>query len=59
MQSGNVSNLQDFEYNEIKFKQRSFEDCTGTLFHLFSTDLLLVLMPFSVACLAWSSPLCQ
>ena len=26
MESGNVFNLQDFEQNEVPFKQRSFED---------------------------------
>ena len=26
VESGNVFNLQDFEQNEIKFKQRSFEN---------------------------------
>ena len=42
MESGNVFNLQDFEQNEIPFKQRSFEDSIDTFFSLFDTDLLLI-----------------
>ena len=34
MTAGNVFNLQDFEQNKIKFKQRSFEDFIGTSFVL-------------------------
>ena len=30
MESGNVFNLQDFEQNEVPFKQRSFEDSIDT-----------------------------
>ena len=44
MESGNVFNLQDFEQNEIQFKQRSFQDSIGTFFNLFDTDLLLIWM---------------
>ena len=33
-----------FKQNEIKFKQRSFEDSIGTVFSLFDTDLLLIWM---------------
>ena len=32
MTAGNVFNLQDFEQNKIKFKQRSIEDFIGTSF---------------------------
>ena len=44
MESQNVFNLQDFEQNEIPFKQRSFEDSIDTLLSLFDTDLLLIWM---------------
>ena len=44
MESGNVFNLQDFEQNEVPFKQRSFEDSTDTFFSLFDADLLLIWM---------------
>ena len=44
MESRNVFNLQDFEQNEIPFKQRSFEDFVDTFFSLFDTDLLLIWM---------------
>ena len=42
MQSGNVFNLQDFEQNEVPFKQRRFEDSIGTFLSLFDADLLLI-----------------
>ena len=42
MMAGNVFNLQDFEQNKIKFKQRSFEDFIGTSFVLIDADLLLI-----------------
>ena len=41
---GNIFNLQDFEQNKIKFKQRSFEDFIGTSFALIDADLLLIWM---------------
>ena len=44
MESGNVVNLQDFEQNEIKLKQKSFKDSIGTFFSLFDADLLLIWM---------------
>ena len=44
MESGNVLNLQDFEQNEVPFKQRSFEDSIDTFFSLFDTDLLPIWM---------------
>ena len=44
MMAGNVFNLQDFEQNKIKFKQRSFEDFIGTSFVLIDADLLLIWM---------------
>ena len=44
MESGNVSNFQDFEQNEIPLKQRSFEDSIDTFFSLFDADLLLIWM---------------
>ena len=44
MESGNVFNLQDFEQNEVPFKQRSFEDSIDTFFSLFDADLLLIWM---------------
>ena len=44
MESGNVVNLQDFEQNEIPFKQRSFEDSIDTFLSLFDADLLLIWM---------------
>ena len=44
MESGNVFSLQDFEQNEIKFKQRGFKDSIGTFFSLFDADLLLTWM---------------
>ena len=44
MTAGNVFNLQDFEQNKIKFKQRSFEDFIGTSFVLIDADLLLIWM---------------
>ena len=37
--TGNVFNLQDFEQNKIKSKQRSFEDFIGTSFVLIDADL--------------------
>ena len=40
MESGYVFNLQDFEQNEVPFKQRSFEDSIYTFFSLFDADLL-------------------
>ena len=44
MTAGNVFNLQDFEQNKIKFKQRSVEDFIGTSFVLTDADLLLIWM---------------
>ena len=44
MESGNISNLQDFEQNAVPFKQRSFEDSIDTFFSLFDADLLLIRM---------------
>ena len=44
MTVGNVFNLQDFEQNKIKLKQRSFEDFIGTSFVLIDADLLLIWM---------------
>ena len=44
MTAGNVFNLQDFEQNKIKFKQRSFENFIGTYFVLINADLLLTWM---------------
>ena len=44
METRNVFNLQDFEQNEIPFKQRSFENSIDTFFSLFGTDLLLIWM---------------
>ena len=44
MESGNVFNLQDFEQNEVPFKQRSFEDSIDTFVSLFDADLLLIWM---------------
>ena len=42
MDGGNAFNLQDFEQNEVPFKQRSFEDSIDTVFGLFDADLLLI-----------------
>ena len=42
MESGNAFNLQNFEQNEVPFKQRSFEDSIDTFFSLFDADLLLI-----------------
>ena len=42
MTVGKVFNLQDFEQNKIKFKQRSIEDFNGNL--LIDADLLLIWM---------------
>ena len=44
MESGNVFNLQDFEQNEVPFKQRSFEDSIDTFLSSFDADLLLIWM---------------
>ena len=44
MMAGSVFNLQDFEQNKIKFKQRSVEDFIGTSFVLIDADLLLIWM---------------
>ena len=44
VESGNVFNLQDFEQNDVPFKQRSFEDSIDTFFNLFDADLLLIWM---------------
>ena len=44
MTAWNVFNLQDFEQNKIKFKQRSFEDFIGTSFIVIDADLLLIWM---------------
>ena len=56
MTAGHVFNLQDFEQNKIKSKQRSFEDFIGTSFVLIDADLWLIWMnnfqlcfPFHVA----------
>ena len=42
MTAGNVFNLQDFEQNKIKFKQKSVKDFIGTSFVLIDADLLLI-----------------
>ena len=39
MTAGNVFNLQDFEQNKIKSKQRNFEDFIGTSFILIDADM--------------------
>ena len=44
MMAGNVFNLQNFEQNKIKSKQRSVEDFIGTSFVLTDADLLLIWM---------------
>ena len=44
MESRNVFILQDFEQNDIPFKQRSFEDSIDTFLSLFDADLLLIWM---------------
>ena len=44
MTAGNVFDLQDFEQNKIKFKQRSFEDFIGISFGTIDADLLLIWM---------------
>ena len=44
MERGNVFYLQDFEQNEIPFKQRRFEDSIDTFLSLFDADLLLIWM---------------
>ena len=44
MTAGNAFNLQDFEQNKIKFKQRSVEDFIGTSSVLTDADLLLIWM---------------
>ena len=44
MESGNVFNLEDFEQNEVPFKQKSFEDSIDTFFSLLDADLLLIWM---------------
>ena len=44
MTAGNVFNLQDFEQNKTKFKQRSVEDFISTSFVLTDADLLLTWM---------------
>ena len=44
MTAGNVFNLQDFEQNKVKLKQRSSEDFIGTSFVLTDADLFLILM---------------
>ena len=44
MESGDVSNFQDFEQNEIPLKQRSFEDSIDKFLCLFDADLLLIWM---------------
>ena len=44
MTAGNVFNLQNFEQNKIRSKQRSFEDFIGTSFVLNDADLLLIWM---------------
>ena len=44
MTAGNIFNLQDFEQNKIKSKQRSFADFIATSFVLIDADLLLIWM---------------
>ena len=44
MTAGNVFNLQGFEQNKIKVKQRSVEDFIGTSLVLIDADLLLIWM---------------
>ena len=44
MTAGNVFNLQDFEQNKIKFKQRRVEDFIGTSFVLIDAGLLMIWM---------------
>ena len=39
MTAGNIFNLQDFEQNKNKFKQRSVEDFIGTAFVLIDADM--------------------
>ena len=50
MTAGNVFNLQDFEQNKIKSKQRTFEDFIGTSFVLNDADLLLIWMNYFQLC---------
>ena len=40
MTAGNVFNLQNFEQNKIKFKQRSFENFIGTSSGLIDADFV-------------------
>ena len=56
--AGNVFNLQDFEQNKIKFKQRIFEDCIGTPFVLIDADLLLIWMNKFQLCFRFRRELC-
>ena len=44
MTAGKIFNLQDFEQNKIKFKQRNVEDFIGTSFVLIDANLLLIWM---------------
>ena len=58
MKAGNVFNLQDFEQNKIKSKQRSVEDFIGTSFVLIDADLLLVWMNNFQLCFRFHVALC-
>ena len=50
MKAGKVFNLEDFEQNKIKFKQRSVEDSIDISFVLIDADLLLIWMNNSQHC---------
>ena len=58
MMAGNVFNLQYFEENKIKLKQRSFEDFIGTSFVLIDADLLLIWMNNFQLCFHFHLALC-
>ena len=58
MTAGNVLNLQNFEQNKIKFKQRSFEDFIGNSFVLTDADLLLIWMNKFQLCFRFHRELC-
>ena len=58
MTAGDVFNLQDFEQNKIKFKQRSVEDSTGITFVLIDADLLLIWIDNSRCCFRFHVVLC-
>ena len=53
-----VFNLQDFEQNKIKFKQRSIEDFIGISFVLIDADLLLIWMNNSQHCFCFHVASC-